>query len=202
MVWATGDTSSVWYSKDGGKTWNASTGIAAQAQVASDRVKAGVYYGYANGTLTMSTDGGATFTTLQTGLPNAGSNPNPAPILVSLPDAQGDLWLTTGSNANGLYSNSGSTTSPYLTMASGVQNAYHLGFGKSAPGSNKLTLFIDGTIDTTWGLYRSTDGGSTWIQINDSAHQWGGIGPVCGDMRTFGTVYLGARGIIWGTSSN
>jgi hypothetical protein len=203
MVWATEDTSSVWYSKNGGTTWTASTGIAAQAQVVADRAKPAVFYGLSNGTLTMSTDGGATFTTVQTDLPNSGNNP--APILYSLPDAQGDLWLTAGDPGSGLYANTGPSTAPSLTAVSGVQDAYHLGYGKAAPGSSKLTLFLDGQIDGTWGLYRSTDGGSSWVQINDPAHQWGGIGPVCGDMRTFGTVYLGTwggRGIIWGTSAN
>jgi len=199
MVWATMDSSSVWYSKDLGKTWAASTGIAAQAQVVSDRVKAGFFYGLSNGTLTISTDGGATFTTLQTGLPTVASW-QAAPVLSILPDAQGDIWLT-GGDAGSLYSNSGSKTSPHLSAVSDVQYAYHLGFGKAAAGTSKLTLFLDGTIGGTWGLYRSTDGAASWIRINDDAHQWGGIGPVCGDMRTFGTVYLGARGIIWGTSA-
>jgi hypothetical protein len=200
MVWSPGDSSSVWYSKDGGKTWTTSTGISAQAQVVSDRAKAGVFYGLSSGTLTMSIDGGETFTTLQTGLP-AGSYSVP-PMLVSLPDAQGDLWLTGGDKVGGSYANTGLSSSPQLTAVSGVQWAYHLGYGKAAPASSKLTLFLDGTIGGAWGLYRSIDGGSTWTQINDSDHQWGGIGPVCGDMRTFGTVYLGARGIIWGTSAN
>lgn len=198
MVWATMDSSSVWYSKDGGVTWTASAGIAAQAQVVSDRVKAGVFYGLSNGTLTMSTDGGATFTTLETGLPSNG-------VINVLPDAQGDMWLAGGWNGSSLYANTGSSTLPNLTTVSSVQTANYLGFGKAAPGSSNLTLFLSGTIGGTWGLYRSTDGGSTWIQINDSAHQWGGIGPVCGDMRTFGTVYLGTsggRGLIWGTSAN
>ncbi len=86
-----------------------------------------------------------------------------------------------------------------------IQWSYHIGYGKAAPGSSHLTLYLDGTIGGAWGLYRSTDGGSTWIQINDSAHQWAGFTAVCGDMRTFGTVYLGTnggRGIIWGTSAN
>lgn len=203
MVWATEDTSSVWYSKDGGKTWTASTGIAAQAQVVADRAKPGVFYGLSNGTLTMSTDGGATFTTIQTGLPNSGYNP--APILYSLPDAQGDLWLTAGDPGSGLYDNTGASTDPSLTAVAGVQDAYHLGYGKAAPGSSDLTLFLDGQIFGQWGLYRSTDGGSSWMQINDPTHQWGGIGPIAGDMRTFGTVYFGTwggRGIIWGTSAN
>jgi hypothetical protein len=203
MVWATEDTSSVWYSTNGGTTWIASTGIGAHAQVVSDRVKPGVYYGFSNGTLTMSTDGGAIFATIQTSLPSAGYSV--APILVSMPDAQGDIWLTGGDEFGSLFANTGSSTSPQLTAVPGVSWAYHLGFGKAAPGSSKLTLYLDGTIGGAWGVYRSTDGGITWIQINDAAHQWGGIGPVCGDMRTFGTVYLGTwggRGIIWGTSAN
>lgn len=198
MVWATGDTSSVWYSKDGGNTWKASAGITAQAQVMSDRVKPGVYYGFSNGVLSMSTDGGTTFANVQSGLPSNG-------VLTVLPDSQADLWLTGGWNGSSLYANTGSGTSPNLTVTSGVDSAYHLGFGKAAGGSSKLTLFLDGTIGGSWGLYRSTDGGATWVQINDSAHQWGGITALSGDMRTFGTVYLGTaggRGIVWGTSSN
>jgi hypothetical protein len=205
MVWATEDTGSVWCSKDGGKTWTASTGIAAQSQVLSDRAKAGVFYGYDSktGTLSMSTDGGATFTTVQTGLP-LGAAFKVTPTLYSLPDAQGDLWLTAGGNANGLYTNTGSATLPQLTRVAGVQSSNYLGYGKAAPGSSKLTLFLSGTIGSQWGLYRSTDGGASWIRINDDAHQYGGIGPIAGDMRTFGTVYFtgSGRGILWGTSAN
>jgi hypothetical protein len=205
MVWATQDTSSVWYSKDSGRTWAASTGIAAQSQIVSDRAKAGVFYGYSGstGTLTMSTDGGVTFATVQTGLPIAAAFVT-TPTLYSLPDAQGDLWFTAGGNATGLYSNTGSPASPHLTTVSGVQQSTSLGYGKAAPGSSKLTLFLVGTIGTQWGLFRSTDGGASWIRINDDAHQYGGIFLVTGDMRTFGTVYFSGsgRGILWGTSTN
>ncbi|OIR14930.1 xyloglucanase precursor [mine drainage metagenome] len=205
IVWATQDTSSVWYSKDGGKTWTASTGIQAQSQIVADRAKAGVFYGYSGrtGTLTMSTDGGVTFSTIQTGLPIAVPF-TPAPTLYSLPDAQGHLWLTAGGNADGLYTNTGSAASPQLTQIAGVQKSTSLGYGKAAPGSSQLTLFIAGTIGTQWGLFRSTDGGASWIRINDDAHQYGGIDHVTGDMRTFGTVYFSGsgRGILWGTSAN
>ena len=66
---------------------------------------------------------------------------------------------------------------------------------------------MSGTINGVQGLYRSTDTGNTWTQINDSAHQYGGIGYVTGDPKTFGTVYIAAtqglgRGIIVGTSAN
>lgn len=196
LVWAPEDTSSVWYSKDSGKTWTASTGIGGQAQVLSDRVKSGVFYGFSGGTLTISTDGGATFSAVQTGLPGSA-------ILNILPDAQGDLWITGGWNASALYANTGSAASPKMAAVSSVQTAYRLGFGMAAPGSKYLTLFLDGQVAGQWGIYRSTDGGSSWIQINDASHQWGGTTAICGDMRTFGTVYLGTaggRGIIWGTS--
>jgi xyloglucan-specific exo-beta-1,4-glucanase len=68
-----------------------------------------------------------------------------------------------------------------------------------------LTLYLDGTVGTTTGLFRTVDGGSTWAQINDATQQSGGsILDVTGDMRTFGTVYVSTngRGIIWDTSAN
>ena len=203
MVWATEDTSFTWYSKNGGISWSASTGIGGQTQVVADRAKGGVFYAYLKGVLFSSIDGGATFAQLQTGLPSAGYGY--APTLVSLPDHQGDLWLTGGDEYGNLYINSGSATAPHLTTLAGVQTALRLGYGKTAPGSSDLTLFLAGTLNSTTGLYRSTDGGATWVQINDSLHQWGGISVLAGDMRTFGTIYLGtsqARGIIWGTSPN
>ena len=81
-----------------------------------------------------------------------------------------------------------------------MQDAYHLGFGKAASGSSKLTLFLDGQISNVPGLYRSTDGGSTWVRINDDAHQYGEVGHVTGDPRRFGRVYFasGGRGIFYG----
>ena len=195
MVWATADTTSVWYSKDQGATWKASTGIAAQAQVVSDRVKAGVFYGLSGTTLTLSTDGGATFSTVQTGLP-ANS------ILTVLPDTQGDLWLA--GQATGLLKNTGTATAPNLTAIAGVAQAYHLGFGMGANGGTRPALYLDGQVGSTPGIYRSIDGGTTWTQINDAAHQYGQLNGLCGDMRTFGTVYLatGGRGIVWGTAFN
>jgi hypothetical protein len=194
IVWAPADTGSVWYSNNNGATWTASTGIHSQAQVVSDRVKPGVYYGLYKGTLSISTNAGQSWTTAQTALPTNAT-------LVILPDAQGDLWLN---SSTGLYQNTGTATAPTLTALSGVSAAYNLGFGAAKSGSNYLTLYLYGTINGDEELYRSTDNGVTWIQINDAAHQWGGgVDSITGDMRTFGTVYVGTngRGIIWGTST-
>jgi len=196
LVWAPADTSSVWYSTNLGATWTASSGIPAQAQVVSDRVKAGVFYGFSGGSIYMSTNQGQTWTALQSSLPGDGN-------LVILPDAQGDLWLN--SKSSGLYSNTGTAGAPALTALPGVSGATYFSFGKGASGGNFLTLYLYGTSNGTLGLFRSIDNGATWTQINDAAHKWGGgLGCVTGDMRTFGTVYLcgGGRGILWGTSTN
>jgi hypothetical protein len=196
IVWATADTNSVWFSTNSGATWTAASGIPAQAQVVSDRVKPGVYYGYSGTTLYTSINNGATWTTTQVSLPSGGT-------LVILPDVQGNLYLSTGSN--GLYANTGSAGAPVLTKSSSVTASTYFHFGKAASGASHLTLFLYGQVNSVTGLFRSVDNGVSWIQINDAAHQWGGgINALTGDMRTFGTVYISTngRGIIWGTSSN
>jgi len=198
IVWAPADTSSVWYTTNFGGTWTAATGVPSQAYVVSDRVAVGVYYAISGTTLYMSTNGGKTWTTQQTGLPSGGS-------LVVLPDAQGDIWAVLGEAGTGvnLYQNTGTATSPTLTANSNITAVYNFGFGAAQTGSTHLTLYTAGTVSGTYGIYRSVDGGTTWVQINNANHQWGILGPICGDMRTFGTVYIGTngRGIIWGTST-
>jgi hypothetical protein len=194
IVWATADTTSVWVSTNNGATWAAATGLPAQAQVVSDRVKAGVFYGLASATLYLSNDGGKTWTSVETGVASG--------TLTILPDAQADLWIVSGA---GLYHNTGTAAAPSLTTVSGSITPTYMGFGKAAAGSSHPTLYVYGTGSAGVGFYRSTDNGATWIQINDAAHQWGGgVNGVTGDMRTFGTVYIaaGGRGIIWGTSAN
>jgi hypothetical protein len=186
----------VWFSTNNGATWTAASGIPAQAQVVSDRVKPGVYYGYSGTSLYLSTNNGATWSVAQTALPSGGT-------LVILPDAQGNLYLSAGSR--GLYSNTGTATAPTLSKSSSVATSTYFHFGKAAPGAPHLTLFVYGQINSITGLFRSVDNGISWIQINDATHQWGGgVNSITGDMRTFGTVYLGTngRGIIWGTSTN
>ena len=44
-------------------------------------------------------------------------------------------------------------------------------------------------------MFRSDNGGSAWIRINDDAHQYGNMGEaLAGDPRIFGRVYLGTNG--------
>ena len=72
--------------------------------------------------------------------------------------------------------------------------------GAPAPGKSVPAIYIYGTPagDSFQGIYRSDDGGNTWLLLNDVSHQWGGTGPLAADPNVFGRVYLGAGGIIMG----
>jgi hypothetical protein len=52
-----------------------------------------------------------------------------------------------------------------------------------------------------WGVYRSNDGGATWTRFNDDAHQYGGIGVMAADQRTYGRIYFSGtgRGLLYAT---
>ena len=55
------------------------------------------------------------------------------------------------------------------------------------------------------GVFRSIDGGSSWLRITDDQHQFGGsaISVVEGDPDVYGRVYLGGygRGVVYGDLS-
>jgi hypothetical protein len=87
-----------------------------------------------------------------------------------------------------------------------VQSAKGLGIGKAAPGASYPAMYLDGKINGAIGIYRSIDTGATWVRIDDPQHQYAKANNdasiITGDPKTFGTVYLGKRGIMVGTSSN
>ena len=132
------------------------------------------------------------------------------------PAAEGDLWLT---SYNGLFHSTDSGAS--FTQVSGTEQSYNLGFGAAAPGSIYPTVYMvgqqsadtactngnDPTVQFTVAstcIYRSVDGGATFVRVNDFQHQYGYINTITGDARVFGRVYLGTagRGIIEADSPN
>jgi len=182
------------YSTDNGNSWTASTGIPQNAVVASDRVNPKKFYGYGQGKFWISTDGGATFTaTAATGLPPAGDKV----VLKAMPEHEGDIWLAGGDASSGhvsgiWHSTDGGTT---FTKLSGVTSATSIGFGMAAPGQSSMALYATATVNGFNGIYRSDDGGNTWIQLNDTAHQYGSTCCITGDPRTYGRVYVGTNGL-------
>ena len=79
-----------------------------------------------------------------------------------------------------------------------------VGYGAPEKKGGVNTLFMYGKPQESdpEGIYRSTDAGKTWVCINTD-HLYGGTGNgnyLCGDMSTFGKVYMSTVGcgIVYG----
>jgi xyloglucan-specific exo-beta-1,4-glucanase len=200
IVWAPVDAPPA-YSTDGGQTWTPVTGLAQGLMPVADPVQPGVFYAFdpADGTVLKSTDGGATFTTAATGLPDGvgSEQSSSAPQLHTVPGRAGDLWLTAGDGA--LYHSTGGALA--FSKIGSVGTVATLGFGRAAPGAGYPAIYLTGIVGGVQGIFRSTDGGGSWLRINTGAQQWAWIGQtITGDPRVFGRVYLGTngRGILYG----
>ena len=210
IVWAPTDVAPV-ASTNHGASWttltyptsSGTTNLPIGAQVLSDGANGNLFYAWnqSTGTFFSSSDKGVTwYASATAGLPVLASWQGSQAVTVT--GVQGDIWLATPS---GLYRSQSSGWSWSRVDTSSVTSATSIGFGKSAPGKYYPTIYLSGTVNGVAGLFRSTDVGATWVQINDAQHQWGGVSRVVGDPRTFGTVYLGTsggRGVIYGMSSN
>ncbi|MFI6845279.1 RICIN domain-containing protein [Kitasatospora sp. NPDC050467] len=176
-----------------GASWAAVSGLPKDATVVADRSAANTFYALSGGTLYASTDGGRHFTARAAGLGDG--------QLKAVPGVAGDLWIAGG--GNGLrHSTDGGTS---FRKLDGVEQAGAVGFGKAAPGAGYQAVYLSGKVKGVSGLFRSTDGGSTWVRINDDQHQFGGsvINVVSGDPDVYGRVYLGGygRGVVYGDPS-
>ncbi|MFC6086011.1 WD40/YVTN/BNR-like repeat-containing protein [Sphaerisporangium aureirubrum] len=202
FVWAPGDSGrQVVYSVGFGTSWSTSTGVPANAIVASDRVNPMKFYAFSNGTFYVSTDGGASFAASTAGgLPASNWNLR----FKAVPGHEGDIWLAGGASwtSYGLWhsTDSGAT----FTKVSSVGQADNIGFGKPAPGRAYPALYTAAQVGGRRGVYRSDDAGRRWVRINDDRHQYGGVPEVLtGDPDRYGRVYLSGygRGIFYGDPS-
>ncbi|MFE9404204.1 RICIN domain-containing protein [Streptomyces sp. NPDC006530] len=181
------------YSTNRGSAWAPVSGLPKDATVVADRSAGNTFYALSGGTLYASTDGGRHFTARTTGLAEG--------RLRAVPGAAGDLWIAGGSNGLRHSTDAGAS----FTKVGGVEQASAIGFGKAAPGADHQALYLSGTVKGVSGLFRSVDGGTSWLRINDDQHQFGGsaITVVEGDPDVYGRVYLGGygRGVVYGDLS-
>ncbi|MEU7905585.1 cellulose binding domain-containing protein [Actinoplanes sp. NPDC049118] len=184
VVWAPAGAD-VHYSTTRGGSWTRSTGLPAGAKVESDRVDPKTFYGYASGRFYVSTDGGATFAASAAAMPSTGRV-----NFHAVPGRAGDVWLAGGTGL--LHSTDAGAT---FAAVAGVGSGVNVAFGKAAPGAAYPAVFLVGTAGGVAGVFRSDDGGSSWVRINDDAHRYGNAGDaLAGDPRVYGRVYLGTNG--------
>jgi xyloglucan-specific exo-beta-1,4-glucanase len=184
---------SISYSKSNGSSWTACTGIPNGAKIASDRVNPKVFYGLLNGKFYRSNDGGATFKeTNAVGLPKTGTDKFKA-----VPGKEGEIWLTSGSEKEGLYGmwHSKDYGETFIKIE-GIQEADTIGYGKAANGSDYVSIYTNAKIDGVRGFFRSNNEGKTWTRINDDKHQYGSANAdISGDPRIYGRVYIATNGL-------
>lgn len=180
-------------------------------KVYADRINPNVFYGFGDDLdLYISTDKGACFKQIETRQHFKG-------LILGLIDCankteiRGDagkegvfycafglagLWKLTFNVNNGCVD--------YKQLTAENESVYRVGLGLLKSDSDyqndHKALYICGTIENTYGFFRSFDDGASWEKINQDGQQFGDINSIDGDSRTFGRFYIatGSFGLKYG----
>jgi hypothetical protein len=227
VVWAPADSVPS-YTTNNGASWTATNlpalaiqnGVPRSYRLVTDRRNPNKVYAYDSGgawwTYTpakvyVSTDGGHNFTLSQGSVSaNMRFAPWGASSMAVNPNVEGDLWVADGlavyhsvdsgatwtklNNFGAIWNGRQDWFGPEVAGASIVA------LGKPKPGATySAAVYVVGVINGVWGVYRSDDGGATWIRHNDDAHQYAGVGVMAADQNTYGRIYAGGscRGVLY-----
>jgi photosystem II stability/assembly factor-like uncharacterized protein len=189
--------------RDRGEHWQLAAGVPPHAQAIADKVDPACFYAvdWAANRFYARTDGGAHFAPLpRRGLPDISkarprNREQPFPLLSETGRA-GHLWLLVAGQL--WHSSDGGGSFAQASRSIAIDR---FSLGKAAPGAPDPALYAAGTSVDVRGIFRSIDGGRSWVRINDDAHQWGlRFRVISGDPRIFGRVYVGTdgRGVLYG----
>jgi hypothetical protein len=152
--------------------------------LASDRVRAEVFYLYHAGAL-YRTENGLYWRSVAT-LPHSDWS-----VVKTAPGLAGHVWVALDGQSLWRSTESGAR----FQRLDGIERAYLLALGIPMPGSLLPTVFLMGTVNGQAGVFRSTDDGVTWQRI-DMPEIALGNDPVVmtADRQVFGRVYVGMNG--------
>jgi hypothetical protein len=165
----------------------------------ADRAVEGVFYvlDRAAGRILVSVDGGASFQPSVTGLPALqfwqGAQ------LISAPGKPRDLWLALPERLVRIPG----VDAKAQTLRN-VVDPWRIALGKAAEGAAHPALYVWGRVliggQPVDGLFRSTDGGGSFVRIDDDRHRYGRLNAMAADPLEFGIVYLApeGRGVVIG----
>jgi len=209
IVWYPSNGYQPSYTLNGGSTWNLISLPGSPAWgggynyymdmrwITADRVNIGTFYMYDPGAgIYKSTNGGVTWTQVFSGTPgsNEGAVNNE---LESVPGEAGNLFFTgglvsTSTNETFMASTNGGAN---WSAVSNVKNVSTFGFGAPAVYGGYPTIYIVGYVNNVYGIWRSTNDGSSWTQIGLwPLNSIDSISNINGDINTYGRVYLGFNG--------
>ncbi|HJV77801.1 MAG TPA: T9SS type A sorting domain-containing protein [Paludibacter sp.] len=192
-------SSTTWYTTNNGGSWFSCSGVSVgDAIPVGDMVNPNYFYIYhpSTGQMFRSSNKGVSFSAAGTPGNSTANYPWESVLIRTVPGYEGHIWVPRGRNGLKYSTNYGVT----YTNVTNVTYCKSIGIGKAKGGANYPTIFIWGTVSGVTGLFRSTDQGTTWLRINDDAHQFAGAPLLIGDMNTFGRVYMsagGGRGIVY-----
>ncbi len=200
------------YSNNGGNTWAASTGVPSgiintnyifqyHQPLISDKVNANTFYIYSiyEGKLKKSTNGGVSFVnTNATALPIINTNIQSDFCNLNksfMPFNQNHFCISLGSQGLWQSFDDGLT----FTKNTFFDIARMSAMGKPIGTNLNTTLYVYGKRLGAWGVFKSTDNGGSWVQINDARSQMGNEPTaIAADRQTEGQVYIGTNGSgIW-----
>lgn len=188
-----------------GNSWNSLPYLYKQALVA-DPLNGDVFYAFnwSNRNLYRSDDGGASFSVV---------GPVPSKLgnhhckLRAVPGVSGHLFFTSGFNNDDLKPDK---LGPLLetrdggktwSEVAGIMKSIDIAFGAPAPGKSHPTYYVNGAMagpdGLVFGIFRSTDQGSSWHRIAD-LYPMGvskGMSNLAADSGIYGRIYLGTSGI-------
>ncbi len=190
----------VFRSTNNGQSWTAVTGVPQSLAggniiflgghpIAADKVNNNLFYAYRSGSFYRSLDGGASFTLVNSSLPNRAN----WEILsvTTTPGVTGEVWVSLLTGGLHRSTNQGQS----FTKIQAVNRSDLFSIGKVSPNTGNPTLFVQGIVNQKIGVFMSEDYGVTWTELTTPDFQVGAEpNTMAGCRRVFGRVFIGTNG--------